>query len=140
MTVSKVCFNLALIILVICVQEFKSMKYPKHDYVFGRYKENDEPILIEANATASRHAWHHENVLTFLVPIPSKKIKERFKEKFKQNPRYIPKISQIIVSDQGTSSEDCDITSGGMGHTFVTLKFINHNHRSIKYFVTLYGQ
>lgn len=106
--------------------------HDKHDYLFGKKKDNDTTLLLNAKAHAHADLFtRHILKQVFRVPPPKPK-------PGKPTPPT-PVISQVQVEDQGSGCHSVKIIGGGPGSTFVTLKFKSHRHASINYLVTLYG-
>lgn len=139
MAVYKILLTLAFTMgFVICIQGL-TVSRNKKNYRFGKHKDGDVTI------PATRNFWHDEdkiiNVLLELR-IPDKKLRAKLKNK---DPKYTPKISEIIVNDPEGLSTDCKFVDGGPGSTYVTLEIntkepFQRYADFLKYLITLKGQ
>lgn len=140
MAVKKIFFNFAFAIgLVMCAQGLEVHQGEKN-YHFGEYKAGDVPIMVNQKAIVKKQFGQHDNILTFVVPPPDEELRDKLPSEKSKDLQYIPSISEIVVSDQGSGSVDCHIVNGGIGKYHVTLNFVNFLRTDIDYLVTLNGQ
>lgn len=125
--------------LVMCVTAWH-ISHDEKNYHFGKKKDGDQDLYVDAPIQLERHVFTHEMYPTFVIMPPRGKLKEKFKSKIEKDPQYIPNISEIIVTDRGGGSRSCDIENGGEGKRYVTLKFRSHGAGKLNYVITIRGQ
>lgn len=141
MAVSKIFFTLAFAMcLVTCVQGLKVAR-PKKDYHFGKHKDGDVYLLKDQKVFVKRRWGHHHKYETYLLKHPDDDIVKKLKFEEAKDKKYVPKISEIVVKDQGGASDNCKIKDGGIGKSIVTLRWTNDRlGGKINYLVDIIGQ
>lgn len=136
MAVNKVLLTFAFAMcLIICLQGIE-VQHSKKDFHFGNAEDGDQQIMPDQNATADREVDHHHITPTYVVKPADAELRKKLGNKPEG---YVPKITEIIILDQGGGATRCKIENGGMGETYVTLKFRSHLGGKLNYIVKIRG-
>ncbi|XP_022129275.2 uncharacterized protein LOC111003188 [Pieris rapae] len=85
------------------------------------------PLLFHRNVRYTSNLWR-KRVENFTYTIPSTSY-----------PYYRPTIQGILAYDLTNSSATANVTQGGIGFQFVTLRMKSDKNREINYDIYIYG-